>query len=320
MPTAFADIGFVPPVSTWLPAIPFFFLLNWGVNLGVLFFLQTKFFPNARVKEIVFGTVCITAAGYIIDAIAFNSVSGAMPFGLVFFLTAFFLILAADSILIKFLLKENVCNAIFLAFILALLTNPVAMIIVGYFYMILLLLLLVFSSLSLMRVINHLKETRPKEKLAISLFTKMVIGLAVIAIISGAFGIATYVPPNELLCNSNQPGRINVVSTRVEPFVKTGQKDFATIKLTNGVYGEITSVDCAKTAPTGVFAGNNNETMGCESSCNAGDGCTLTPDALVGPGMYDSSSSQITINYKDLVGLSQEVTLTCHAYPQIQIQ
>jgi hypothetical protein len=119
------------------------------------------------------------------------------------------------------------------------------------------------------------------------------------------------IPPVTIVCSSNDPAKMPV-SYEITPEPKANQPEFAKIGFANLTGDDITVTDCDTPEPTGAFAGNNNETMGCLPPgyiIAAGAHFYLALDELAAAGSYDVST--LTVTYTDYAGLTKTVKTTC---------
>ena len=130
--------------------------------------------------------------------------------------------------------------------------------------------------------------------------------LIVIAIVVGVLVFIVATPTGSVACNSNQPGKVNVVSNNLGTTTGIG-----TIAITNLTGGAMTSVSVI---PTGLFAGATYKI-----DLNATDWALPTGAGLgIGDHTLEISAVATTgttgtfpIGYTDPAGLTQSVTITC---------
>ena len=325
LPCAFADI-MGPAELLFLPglliAVP---LINGFFNFAVMFFTQKfflgSFFSKIPTKEILSVTVLITIAGWFLDGIA-AAISilfklGQILFGLDFFVYFLFLLIG-QYLLLRKLNFGGKLEARTIAFALAVFTNP------GWIQILLLSpssglsALVLFAAVAILGFIllaiqTIKRQTQPKEhKEDLKLIRNIVI-LFVYTILSVSiiFAFPDYFSHGmaNIVCNSDDPAKILVKASQVSARPSAGETDFGTIKLVNLTGGNISNLTCTTVAPTGAFAGNTNDSLGCQASVASGAEFTLTPDELVTA--ITASASTITVNYNDYAGSARSATIAC---------
>jgi len=126
--------------------------------------------------------------------------------------------------------------------------------------------------------------------------------LIVIAIVVGVLVFIVATPTGGVGCNSNQPGKLNVVSNNI-----IDTSGLGSIVLTNLTAGTMTA---QTVTASGAFAG---ATYTIDGNMTVGNH-TLAITAL--SGAAGKTSGSFVFGYKDPAGLTQSATITCQNLKQ----
>ncbi len=204
LPCVFAGLAYPYSIISFTPVyVLLFFMVNWGITLGILYYAQ-KWNPNSlfagiSVKKFFYGSAAVAVVSYFFDLLVFlpaftSPAYWFQPYFLLLALAPFF---AIDFVLLKFVFKAKAANAAVLAAALWLSTSPIATFLISFSsenVIFILLALFILSIIFFVAVFKSLAKERPAaDKPVIKKFKLAVFGLFLLGFILGM--AIPYSPP-----------------------------------------------------------------------------------------------------------------------------